>query len=146
MKHGMKKTDKEVSETLKFQKGLTFIELIISISILMLLLFFTYKVYLSGLLYYKTTVSSTKLMKLAQGQLEKIVASGEPVDVTQWTDFSDRLYQYMIQQLYKSDSMTYDITLTARGPLDSNYKEGPMTKTIVISTVMIPNSMGRKQH
>lgn len=129
---------------MKTKRGLTFIEIVISICILALVIFTTYEALISGYRFYSTTKSSTNLMKLAQGQLETIASNRNPSNEP-WTYFSDRKYQYKVEQVYQASYNIYDITLTSRGPLDNKGSVSSLTKTIELKTTIVPNTVGKTQ-
>jgi Tfp pilus assembly protein PilE len=131
----------------KKERGLTFLEILISIIILIIVFFTTYQIFVGGLRFFKRTQNSTKLMKLAQSRIEQIAQNriqGAIVDEP-WTPFpGNSNYRYNVSvsnYLNYSLNPLYDIVaveLTGEGPLRPDGQPDSLTQTIVLKTVVTP--------
>lgn len=136
---------------MKVPRGMSFLEIVVSVTILIIVFFTVYRIFITGYRFFKTTQSSTTLTKLAQAKLEEI-ALKRTTATTGWLPFpQDPIYQYQITaedytqasfpSHYSETPVTYDlrrIILTARGPMNPNGTAGSITRTIVLKTLVSP--------
>jgi Tfp pilus assembly protein PilE len=145
------------------RKGLTILEVVISITIMVIIFFTAYSIFLTGFKFYKTSQYSTKMMKLAQDRMEQVMndrGPRGPGEVGAWVRFGDPHYAYMIDVDYYNvtdssgfstppDPHTpfnqtpnydlYTITLTAKGPLNPDGTDGAFTKSLILKSLIAPN-------
>lgn len=150
-------------------KGLSLLEIVISLTILVIVFFTIYQIFTLGFRAYRTSMYSTELMKLAQKRLEEIVEDRNPngpQEVTSWEPIPDTQYMYMVEvEFYNTTGPSgfdppanphtpywsdpnppyinydmYAVTFTAKGPMNPDLSEGIQTKTIVLRTLIAPSA------
>ncbi|MDQ7826624.1 MAG: hypothetical protein RDV48_27725 [Candidatus Eremiobacteraeota bacterium] len=124
-------------------QGLSLLEIVISIAILVMLFFTTYEIFIAGFRYYKATQVSSELIRIAQKEMERIVSERNAVS-TPWQLITDS-YRYMcaVQLVTVTGSHVdyemYDVTITVEGPLNPDGSAGSLTRSITLNTIIAPS-------
>jgi|GEM_PF-2398525 len=139
------------------RKGLSLLEIVISITILIIVFFTTFQVFMLGFRFYRGTQLSTKLVKLAQDRMEEAIRDRGAVGTAGvWTHFpdTDLIYRLLVEvyapdppsQMHYYDETegtpVYDlllITVEAKGPVDSKMEDTPLTQRIKLQTIVAPS-------
>jgi hypothetical protein len=142
------------------QDGLSLMEILISICIIVVVFFTTYQIFITGIRFYKSNQRSTILMKLAQERLEIFVADRKPQGpdagsydgvMGTWTRFdapnNDCQWRVGVLKIHYNyppsippypDYDIYNVTLEAWGPVNPDSSKSPVTKTITLTTTVAP--------
>ncbi len=137
-------------------RGLSLLEIVISVTILIIVFFTTFQIFILGFRYYKGTQYSTKLIKLAQDRMEEIIMGRSGSGTGGWVRFQDPDYVYMVNtftiapnpptvmHFYEptADEPLYDIymiSIDARGPVSADMKDGSLTQRIRLQTIVAPS-------
>ncbi|MHC9541466.1 MAG: hypothetical protein AB9903_18330 [Vulcanimicrobiota bacterium] len=138
-------------------KGLSLLEIVISVTILVVVFFTTFQVFILGFRFYRGTQFSTKLVKLAQDRMEEIIRDrGGGSTGGNWVRFQDPDFVYMVHtQIYSPDppsqmhyyeatgcTPVYDvllITVEAKGPVTADMQDTSLTQKIKLKTIVAPS-------
>jgi prepilin-type N-terminal cleavage/methylation domain-containing protein len=127
-------------------RGLSLIEILMAMSIILITFFTTFQIFAGGYRYYKRTHYSTELMIMAQQRLEdfaRMRTTTTPTSVP-WSFFPGNRYRYKIDvATYVSYNSSipynlYEATLTAEGPTTLSGKQTTDMQTIVMKTLVVP--------
>lgn len=148
---------------MKDRSGLSLLEVVISVTILVIVFFTACELFVSGFSYYRTSQYATEMMKMAQDRMELEMRDrgpGGPGRVPAWVRFQDDRYVYMIDVDYYNmtgssgfnpaptphtpykDNPNYDlytVTLTAKGPLNPDGTDGALTRTLMLRSLIAPD-------
>jgi prepilin-type N-terminal cleavage/methylation domain-containing protein len=128
------------------QRGLSLIEVLMALSIVLITFFTTLQIFAGGYRYYKRTHYSTELMIMGQQKLEEFARTrtvAHPADVN-WSYLPGNNYRYRIKvdpYVNYNSSINYQIymaTLTAEGPTNLAGKKTTDMQTIVLKTLLVP--------
>lgn len=138
-------------------RGLSLLEIVISVTILIIVFFTTFQVFVLGFRYYKGTQFSTKLIKLAQDRMENAVRHrGGGGSGGTWIRSTDPDFVYKVRlEAYAPDPPTqmhyyeataytpvYDViivTVEARGPVTADMNDTSLTQKVKLQTIVAPS-------
>jgi len=152
---GMRNTGKKILKS-NNQLGLSFMEIVISTVILLIVFFTVFQIFTLGYRYYRQSQDSTELIKLAQQQMEQI-SRDQYTTGADWEFLpgSSNRFEYKVEvastfypyddQLPKYDPpgpnptyYLYQVCLIARGPLEPDRSLTSVSKNIYLTTIVTP--------